>query len=84
MSDEVIEANEVVEAIEVIEVAEVITPVKSPLRSSVPSRFLYSALLRCFEERKKWGRIRKYHVEVLHPFCQRLLRPAYVTFLKTD
>jgi hypothetical protein len=25
----------------------------------------------------------KYHVEFLHLFCRRLLRPAYVTFLKT-
>ena len=28
-------------------------------------------------------RIMKYHIEFLHLFCQRLLRPAHVIFLKT-
>ena len=35
------------------------------------------------EKEKNWGRIRKYYVEFQHPFCRRLLRPVYVTFLKT-
>ena len=51
-SVEIIEATEVVEAIEVIEVSEEIWPRKSLLRTSVSSRFLNSALLWCFEEKK--------------------------------
>ena len=39
---------------------------------------LIFSLTSMFWRKKKWGRIRKYHVEVLHPFCQRLLRPAYM------
>ena len=34
--------------------------------------------------KKYWfGRFMKYHIEIYHLFCQRLLRPADVTFLKT-
>ena len=36
-----------------------------------------------FRKTKCFGRIMKYHVEFQHPFWRRLLRPAFITFLKT-
>jgi len=58
---EVIEATEAVEAIEVIEAAEILRPGKSLLRTSESSRHLNLALFFCFEKKKFWGRIMKYH-----------------------
>ena len=53
---------EVVEAVEVIEAAETVRPGKSSLRTLESSRFLNSALFRCFENHFLGGRIVKYHV----------------------
>ena len=79
---EVIEATEVVEAVEVIEAAKVLRPGKSLLMTAESSRHLNSALVFC-SKKIFYSRIMKYHIEFLYLFCQRLLRPADVIFLKT-
>ena len=76
----VIEAMEVVEAVEVIEAADVLRSGKSLLRTSESSRFLNSALFISFEKMFFFGRFLKYHIEIEHLFCRRLLRPADVAF----
>jgi hypothetical protein len=72
----------VVEAIEVIEAAEVLRSGKSLLRTEL-SRFLNSAFFFYVFKKYCFGRIMKYHIEIYHLFCRRLLRPTNVTFLKT-
>ena len=82
----VIEATEVVVAVEAIEAAELIRPGQSLLRTSESSRSLNSALFWCFDSllKKYWyGRFMRYHIVIYNIFCRRLLRPAYVTFLRT-
>ena len=51
---EVGEANEVAEADEVKEAAEVLRPGKSPLKTLKSCKFLNSALVWCFENKKFW------------------------------
>ena len=80
---EAVEVIVVAEADEVKEAAEVLRPEKSLLRTSESSRFLNSDLFWCFEEFYLFYIIIKYHIEFWHLFCQRLLRPANVTFLET-
>ena len=81
-AEKVIEATEVVEAAEVTEAAEVLRSRKSLLRTLESSRFLNSALFWWFEKNIDLGRFLKYHIEIYHLFCQRLLRPADVTFFE--
>ena len=78
---EVIEATEAVEAVEVIEATDILRPRKSILSTPESSRLLNLALFWCFENHflvESWNII----FQFLHLFCLRLLRPAYVTFLK--
>ena len=83
-------ASEVVEAADTNEAAEVSKALKI-----IPENFrliqvlefynlrTYITLFWCFEKNYFFDRIMKNHFEFYQIFCQRLLRPAYATFLKT-
>ena len=75
-----------IEAVEVIDTADVLSLGKllhSILKSKESAKFLNSALFWSFEMQIIFDWIMKYHVWFYHLFCQRLLRPASATFLKT-
>ena len=85
---EAVKASEVAEAAEVNEAAEVFKAWKittEDFRGVLDFEFINLrakiVLFSCFE--KKNDRIMKTHFEFQLLFCQSLLRPAYVTFLKT-
>ena len=80
--NEAVEVIEATEAVEVIEAAEILRPGKSLLRTSESSGFLNSNSFWCFENISilivSWNII----FQFLNLFCLKLLRPAYITFLK--
>ena len=78
---EVAEAAEVNEAVKVYKAAKITTEVFRVLgfNNSIKNFTLFDV-----SNKKFFDRIIKYQVEYCHFFCQRLLRPTNVTFLKID
>ena len=68
---------------EVIEAAKVLRSEKITTGDFKVIQVLEFSFFECFEKIFLGGRIMKDQVEFLHFFCQRLLRPADATFLKT-